>query len=168
MSIKIYRTPQRGDGKPDVSVEGEVLIVGSERYDLSYISEPVKIGCALVPAPVFRLHGDLHVQLIEAYGDDEEPCDHDQLPSPPESVPAPVPLTGRQLRLTLIANGIALEQVEAAIDGIEDAQARAVARVEWEYASQFERSHTLIAQVAANLGLEVDEVDKMWAEGLIR
>lgn len=76
------------------------------------------------------------------------------------------PLTARQLRLGLVANGITLDQVEAAIAAIDDAQARAVALIEWQYASQFNRDHPLIAQVAETIGLSDDQIDDMWAVSL--
>ncbi|WP_051680010.1 hypothetical protein [Pseudorhizobium marinum] len=76
------------------------------------------------------------------------------------------PLTARQLRLGLVANGIAMEQVEVAIAAIEDTQQRAVAFVEWEYAAQFERDHPLIASIGAALGLTAEQVDAMWAEAI--
>ena len=80
--------------------------------------------------------------------------------------PSFAPLTSRQLRLGLVTNGFALEQVEAAIAAIEDPQQRAVASIEWEYASQFERDHPLIAQVGAALELTEEQVDAMWTVAL--
>jgi len=84
------------------------------------------------------------------------------LPSP-EPTTAP-PLTARQLRLGLVSNGFALDQVEAAIAAIADPQQRSVASIEWEYAAQFERDHPLIAQVGEALGLSGGQIDGMWAE----
>lgn len=81
--------------------------------------------------------------------------------NPPPPMPA---LTSRQLRLGLVANGISLPSVEAAIDAIEDPTDREVARIEWEYATTFERSHPLIEQVGAALGLTPEQIDDMWAE----
>ena len=79
--------------------------------------------------------------------------------------PPPMPvLTSRQLRLGLVANGISLPSVEAAIDAIEDEADREVARIEWEYATTFERSHPLIEQVGSALGLTPEQIDDMWAE----
>ncbi len=87
----------------------------------------------------------------------------------PVSEPAPVPLaalTARQLRLGLVLNGFSLEQVAATIEGIPVEQDRAMARVEWEYASQFERGHPLIAHVGAELGLTEAQIDAMWGQAL--
>jgi len=83
--------------------------------------------------------------------------------------PPPMPvLTARQLRLGLVLNGISLSSVEAAIDAIEDETDREVARIEWEYATTFERSHPLVNQIGAALGLTPEQIDAMWAEAATR
>lgn len=84
-------------------------------------------------------------------------------PPPP---PPLAPLSARQLRLGLVTNGFTLVQVEATIDAIENAQDREVARIEWEYASQFDRAHPLIEQVGAALGLTPEQIDTMWQAAL--
>lgn len=81
--------------------------------------------------------------------------------NPPPPMPA---LTSRQLRLGLVTNGISLSSVEAAIDAIEDPTDREVARIEWEYATTFERSHPLVNQIGAALGLTPEQIDAMWTE----
>lgn len=83
------------------------------------------------------------------------------VPSTLEPQPS-APLTARQLRLGLVINGIMLDQVESTIAGINDPQTRSVAQIEWEYASQFERAHPLIAKVAEALGLSDERVNEMW------
>ena len=93
-----------------------------------------------------------------------------EAPPPPEPEPltpeeiraAMPPLTARQLRLGLVGGGILPSQVDAAIAAIPDEQARAVAQIEWEYASQFERDHPLIEQVGTALGLTAEQIDTMW------
>lgn len=83
--------------------------------------------------------------------------------SPPApSTPSLAPLTARQLRLGLVATGVSLTAVEAAIDAIEDATDREVARVEWEYASQFERNHPLIDRVGAAVGMTSTQINDAW------
>jgi len=77
----------------------------------------------------------------------------------PEQLP---PLTARQLRLGLVAAGILPSQVDTAIAAIPDTNDRAVAEIEWEYASQFERDHPLIEQVGTALGLTSEQIDTMW------
>lgn len=76
------------------------------------------------------------------------------------------PLTARQLRLGLVLNGISLSSVEAAIDAIEDETEREVARIEWEYATLYERSHPLIDRIGAARGLTPEQIDAMWAEAV--
>lgn len=90
------------------------------------------------------------------------PVDRD-IPEPDTNLS---PLTARQLRLGLVTNGIALVDVEATINAIENPQDKAVAQIEWEYASQFERSHHLIAQVGGALGLTEEQIDTMWQQAL--
>ncbi len=95
---------------------------------------------------------------------DPLPDDHPDVAAflnPPPPMPA---LTARQLRLGLVLNGISLSSVEAAIDAIEDETDREVARIEWEYATTFERSHPLVNQIGAALGLTPEQIDDMWAE----
>jgi hypothetical protein len=73
------------------------------------------------------------------------------------SVPASV--TARQIRLWLVRHGVSLAAVDAAIDAIQDAQAREEARVEWDYAPYVERSHPMLVPLAAALGLDESQVD---------
>lgn len=88
----------------------------------------------------------------------------------PQPPPAPAPkepemlphLSARQIRLGLIGLGIDLTLVTAAIADIEDTAARQAAEVEWQYASQFERDHPLIALVSDALGLTAEQVDGAW------
>lgn len=85
----------------------------------------------------------------------------------PEEIRAALPsLTARQLRLGLVSGGFVLTQVDTAIDAIPDPQAKAVAEIEWEYASQFERDHPLIEQVGTALGLSPEQIDTMWQAAL--
>lgn len=110
--------------------------------------------------------------IIAVYANPQEGrTDPDPLPeTDPEAQaflnpPPPMPvLTARQLRLGLVLNGISLSSVEAAIDAIEDPTDREVARIEWEYATTFERSHPLVNQIGAALGLTPEQIDDMWTE----
>lgn len=80
----------------------------------------------------------------------------------PEPIPHYPPLTARQLRLGLIQAGVSIASVDAAISAIPDEMDRETARVEWEYASQFERDHALIEEVGAALGLTPEQIDAAW------
>lgn len=82
-------------------------------------------------------------------------------------VPDPVvpsSVTARQIRLWLVQNGYALSQVEQAIDSIEDATQREIIKIEWEYAPYIERSHGMLASIAAALGLDSSAVDQAFVE----
>ncbi|MDV2968923.1 hypothetical protein RZ532_23390, partial [Nitratireductor aquimarinus] len=56
-----------------------------------------------------------------------------------------------------------LASVQAAVDGIADPTAREIAQVEWEYATTFERTHSLISQIGTALNLTPEEIDVMWS-----
>jgi len=79
-------------------------------------------------------------------------------PAVPESV------TARQIRLWLVAHGISLASVEAAIDAIPDATQRESVRVEWEYAPYVERSHPMLVPLATALGMTAAQVDAAFVE----
>jgi hypothetical protein len=81
---------------------------------------------------------------------------------PTPGVPASV--TARQIRLWLVGHGVSLAAVDAAIDAIPDAAQRDAVRVEWEYAPYVERSHPMLAPLAAALGLTEAAVDQAFRE----
>jgi hypothetical protein len=68
-------------------------------------------------------------------------------------------LTARQLRLWIIGAGLPLAAVETQLEAIEDATTRERARVEWEYATAYERTHPLVVQLGAALGLTTAQID---------
>ncbi len=74
-----------------------------------------------------------------------------------------LPLTARQFRLGLLDAGMTPVHVDDVIAQIEDEASRIRAQIEWEYASQFQRSHPLVATLSAALGLTPEQVDSMWA-----
>lgn len=77
--------------------------------------------------------------------------------------PAP-PITRRQLRLTLVRNGISLSTVEATIEAMPEGLEKAEAQIEWADASTFERSHPTLLLIASALGLTEAQIDAMWLE----
>ena len=77
-----------------------------------------------------------------------------------------MPITRRQLRLTLVRNGIALASVETAIAAVPDGLAKEEAQIEWADASEFRRQHPTLLLIAASLGLTEAQVDAMWAEAV--
>ncbi|NIH77444.1 hypothetical protein FHV99_004696 [Ochrobactrum sp. P20RRXII] len=76
------------------------------------------------------------------------------------------PVTKRQLRLTLVRNGISLAQVEAAIASMPDGLPKQEAEIEWQDASEFGRLHPTLLLVAEALGLSAEKVDQMWDEAV--
>jgi len=78
-------------------------------------------------------------------------------------------LSAVQLRLGIIGAGIPLDQIDAAIAGIPDVTQRVTVATYWRYATQFERSHPLVAGMVSLLGLTDAEADAIWrAAGSIR
>ncbi|WP_425086986.1 hypothetical protein [Stappia sp.] len=84
-------------------------------------------------------------------------------PAPASPLPVVYPsLTPRQLRLMLLNIGITEAQVDAEIDAIADPVERDASRIEWKYASTYERDHPLIDQMATAFSLPPEQVDTLW------
>ncbi len=81
------------------------------------------------------------------------------------ATPAP-PITRRQLRLTLVRNGVSLSSVEAAIASMPDGLGKEEAQIEWADASTFSRLHPTLLLIAAALGLTETQIDAMWEEAI--
>lgn len=80
----------------------------------------------------------------------------------------PVPaLTRRQFRLALVMNGYSLTDIEAVINSIEDATQRQITLIEWQDGTTFERNSQSLIAMAAMLDLSKDQVDALWAQGLM-
>lgn len=77
-------------------------------------------------------------------------------PPPPQPNPVPSSVTMRQARLALLAVGL-LDDVEAAV-----AAAGRAAQIEWEYATDVQRTHPLIAAVQAAQGMSNADVDQLF------
>ena len=86
-------------------------------------------------------------------------------PAEPEPMPEPMPssMTRRQGRLALLNVG-KLDDVEAAIDAIEDAIERRAAQIEYE-ADTWERSNTFLQQLWSQLGGTEQELDDLFKLG---
>lgn len=79
----------------------------------------------------------------------------------------PQPITRRQLRLTLVRNGISLIGVESAIAAMPEGLAKQEAQIEWADASTFNRDHPTLLLIASALGLTGEQIDAMWADALL-
>lgn len=76
-------------------------------------------------------------------------------------------VSARQVRLWLINNGISLEQVEIAINSIEDSILRDSLMVEWEYAPYVERSHPMLPAISEKLGFTEFDIDRVFNEASV-
>ncbi|MCA2377588.1 hypothetical protein ATU3C_12590 [Agrobacterium genomosp. 3 str. RTP8] len=86
--------------------------------------------------------------------------------SPPVEPVPPSPITRRQLRLTLVRNGISLAGVEAAIAAMPEGLTKEEAQIEWADASTFSRNHPTLLLIATSLGLTESQVDAMWRQAV--
>jgi len=90
----------------------------------------------------------------------------EEIAAMPQPAAPPMPtITARQLRLALLGLGLTGAQVEAAINAMPgtDMQ-REAARIEWEYATSYQRDHQLVAMLGAALGLTEAQIDAAWKE----
>ena len=76
------------------------------------------------------------------------------------------PLTRRQFRLTLAMNGYDLNEIEALINQIEDPMQRTIAKIEWQDATDFERTNPTLLMMAELLQLTSEQIDQLWSYGL--
>lgn len=76
------------------------------------------------------------------------------VPDPYVAPPAPVPtITKAQALLYLLSIGKTEADVEAVIATIADANARAVAQIEWDYRQPFHADHPLFVQLGPAIGI---------------
>lgn len=111
---------------------------------------------------VIGLYANQQEGLAEEYLEDDAP-EVIAFLNPPEVLP---PITKRQLRLTLVRNGIALSTVETAIASMPEGLPKEEARIEWADASTFNRNHPTLLLIAVVLGLTEEQVDAMWREAV--
>jgi hypothetical protein len=93
------------------------------------------------------------------YGDDGTYCGQNQ--SPPDITPDTV--TAVQIRLWLVAHGITLEQVDAAIAALPD-ETREATRIEWEYSGTIHRSSSTLVAMAFAFGMDQAAIDAAFTE----
>ena len=74
-------------------------------------------------------------------------------------------LSAIQLRLALFSLGLTGDDVAAQIAAMPGAPTeREAARIHWEYATEFPRSHPLISVIGAALGLTEAQIDAAWLQ----
>lgn len=82
---------------------------------------------------------------------------------PPDVVPVPASVTRRQLLVALFtATGVKDSDILASLGAIPDPAARYIATVEFTQASEFQRGHPLVAQLASQLSLTSPQVDDIF------
>lgn len=113
-------------------------------------------------ADIVNAHANNKMQLL---------CDLSQLN--PEYVwavtyetPPVKPLTRRQFRLALVANGYNLLDIEALINQIEDVVQRQVTLIEWQDATMFERNSSSLLAMVGLMQLNTEQVDALWSQAL--
>ena len=70
-------------------------------------------------------------------------------------------VTRRQARLVLLQQGL-LDDVEAAINAIEDETTRREVQIEWEYAMDIRRDWPALQLVTQQLGITEEQLDQMF------
>lgn len=73
------------------------------------------------------------------------------------------PLSPRQLRLMMLQIGLTDTDIEAQITAIPDPTERAVASIEWKWATRYDRTHPLVAALATALEFTDAELDALWS-----
>lgn len=77
-----------------------------------------------------------------------------------------LPLTPRQLRLTLVRSGISLASVADAIAAMPNGLTKEETAVEWEYATTFERTSPALLAIADALYMTPEAVDTLWSQAV--
>lgn len=77
------------------------------------------------------------------------------------STTVPYSVTMRQARLALLSLGV-LDNIDAAIASITDADARKAAQITWEFSSEVQRNNGLVTQLAPILGLTTEQIDNLF------
>jgi hypothetical protein len=141
----------RATNEPDVYIVNCSITDDEGTYDAEY---------ATSPEGVYGLNPAIRQWLVDNEGDYTiEPY----VPPTTEETRASMPkLSARQFRLGFVMAGHSLSSIDAAIEAISEPQEREVARIEWEYATEYKRLHPLVASIAAGLGLTDAQIDEMW------
>lgn len=83
-----------------------------------------------------------------------------------ENQPTQVPhsVTPRQFRMSLVQKGIELSTVTAIIDSLPEPE-QTLARINWEYATSFDRDNEMLNQMAPALNLSPADLDEIFING---
>lgn len=83
-----------------------------------------------------------------------------------EDEPKPVPesVSPYQFRAWLINHGISLAQIDALLAAIPDELERDRSTVAWEYGLEVKRTHPMVSQFGAALGMTAEQIDAAFRE----
>ncbi len=82
-----------------------------------------------------------------------------------QSMPVAVPetITAVQIRKWLVARGVTLDSVDAAIAALPE-DVRINTQIEWEYNTEISRSSSMLAQMAAGFGMDSHAIDQAFID----
>lgn len=78
----------------------------------------------------------------------------------------PEKISSRQLRSQLILQGFNLETIEQALNQLPEPN-RSLAKVDWEYATNFYRNNSMIVAVGQLLQLTEEQIDNIFIQGAL-
>ena len=70
-------------------------------------------------------------------------------------------ISARQIRLALLSYGITEDMIQTSLNTLEEPD-KSAALIEWNHATSFERNHPLVPNVAASLGWNTDQINRLW------
>lgn len=145
----------RETAEPDVYIARvDLTDSGGDRYEADYVSRP---------GDPFGLADDVR-DAIAGWINEEKPVEKFTPPKAEDHRKSMPRLTPRQLRLQLVKGGFLLETIDQVLNNIPNKAQRDVAKIEWDFASEYRRDHPLIQQLATTLSLSPETVDQMWIE----
>lgn len=143
--------PFNGEGQYNLSRQIEATYSDAELAGFGlYRVEPATIpeGKRMVSFTLTSLNG--------------KPVQTPTLEDIPAPQPADFPLSMRQLRLGLVANGFPVDFIATTIAAIQDAGQRAVATIWYEETSTVFWDHPMTQQLIAAAGLTQEQAGAMW------
>lgn len=127
------------------------------RDDFTF-DENTEIGLQVEPAQGFYLPKWDGVKWVE--GLTKEEIEALSIEIVPEKI------SSRQLRSQLILQGFNLEAIEQALNQLPEPN-RSLAKVDWEYATNFYRNNAMILAVGQLLNLTEEQIDNIFIQGAL-
>lgn len=150
----VDRTERPVDVPPTYTDDGELIAEAHTKIELV----DVVIKChSYDQVQMDMLAADLGADLAEHQWIIDE-VQANMLPVPEPVVIIPTSITMRQCRLQLLADGV-LDDVDTSVNTIG-----AAAKIEWEYASEIQRTNTLVPAMQSLLGWDEARTDQFFTE----